>query len=136
MTTKERESNWKKFSKYYTTTKGRASFLLNNARKRAVRDGVECTITQSWIKEKLEVGVCEATGLPLELTVGYGKGHRKNSFSPSLDRISQRGNYSPENTRLTCWIYNRARGAFPDGDFEKMLRALAARGHYALQGPL
>ncbi len=101
--------------------------MLNNARKRAVKDGIQCSITQDWIKEKLEKGVCEVTGILLELNVGNGKGSRKNSFSPSLDRINQTGDYSPENTRLTCWIYNRARGAFSDTDFDRMVDALKTR---------
>jgi hypothetical protein len=127
MTTKEREQNWRKFSKYYTTTKGRAAFMLNNARKRAIKDKVQCLITQDWIRKKLERGVCEVTNLPLELNVGNGKGSRTNSFSPSLDRRNQIGDYSPENTRLTCWIYNRARGAFPDVDFDRMVNALKTK---------
>jgi hypothetical protein len=126
-TEKQRVLNYKKFSKYYTTTNGRASFLLCNARKRAAKAKVKCSITQAWIEEKLKKGVCEVTGIPLELHINGGKGSRSNSFSPSLDRISQTGDYSPENVRLTCWIYNRARGAFPDGDFERMLEALAHR---------
>jgi hypothetical protein len=101
--------------------------MLNNARKRAIKDKVQCLITQDWIRKKLERGVCEVTNLPLELNVGNGKGSRTNSFSPSLDRRNQTGDYSPENTRLTCWIYNRARGAFPDVDFDRMVNALKTK---------
>lgn len=106
------------------TTKGRAVHMLNNARARAKRAGVGCTITQDWIEQKLKIGVCEVTGLPFELKVGNGKGHRNNPFSPSLDRISQKQDYSPDNVRMTCWIYNRARGAFSDVDFDRMIEAL------------
>ena len=108
-TEEQRASNYRKFSRYYTTIKGRAAFLINNARKRAAKAGVACSLTQEWVEEKLKGGVCEVTGIPLELHVGGGKGSRNNSFSPSLDRILQTGEFSPDNIRLTCWIYNRAR---------------------------
>ena len=119
-----REVEWGQFSRFYTTTKGRATHMLNNARKRATNQGVTCTLTQEWIKGKLDVGLCEVTGIPFELRINGGKGHRDNPFSPSLDRINQTGNYSPENVRVTCWIHNRARGAFHDEDFERMISAL------------
>lgn len=41
--------------------------------------------------------------------------------------IDQTGNYSPENVRVTCWIYNRARGAFPQTDFDTMINALKSK---------
>jgi hypothetical protein len=106
------------------TTKGRAAYLLHNAHERAKKAGLECTLTRDWIKAKLETGICEVTGLPFEFKVGGGKGHRDNAFSPSLDRINQKQGYYPENVRVTCWIYNRARGASSDGDFDRMISAL------------
>jgi hypothetical protein len=127
---KVRRLDYTRFSRYYTTIGGRAEHMLNNARARARKRGIACTLTHEWIKEKLDAGICEVTGVPFVFAVGNGKGHKVNSFSPSLDRINQTGDYSPENVRVTCWIYNRARGAFPDADFDKMLDALT-RSPYA-----
>jgi hypothetical protein len=114
----------KQFSKFYCTHKGRATHMLNNAHSRARKLGVNCTLTHEWIQQKLDVGVCEVTGIPFQFTINGGKGHKNNPFSPSLDRINQLGDYTQDNVRVTCWIYNRARGAFPDSAFDKMIEAL------------
>lgn len=97
--------------------------MLNNMRSRARRDGVAATITREWVLKRLEDGTCEITGLSFVLSVGHGRGHARSAFSPSLDRRDAGGDYSPENCRLVCWIYNRARGAFPEDQFETMCRA-------------
>jgi len=119
-----RAIEYTQFSNFYQTTKGRATHMLNNARKRSKVNGIECSLTQDWIKEKLDNGICEVTGIPFVLQMNGGKGHKTNSFSPSLDRIIQDGPYTPENVRVACWIYNRARGAFPPEDFDTMINAL------------
>ncbi len=115
------------FAKFYSTMKGRATHLLNNARARSSRMGLSFDLTREWVLERLNAGKCEVTGIPFVIATGQGRGHRVNSFSPSIDRIDANGHYTQGNCRVVVWIYNRARGAFPDNDFEAMLTALFER---------
>jgi hypothetical protein len=128
-TTKER------FEKYYCTTKGRAGHLLNNARGRAKRDNLEFSLDFEWLKPKLEKAICEVTNLPLVLRVNGGKGHKENSFSPSLERKDNALGYTKENTQLVCWIYNRAKGAFEIADLLILARALDYKAAVILPCP-
>ena len=113
----------KQFNKFYTSIHGRAVHMLNNLRARAKRNDIECNISIEWIEGRLNKGTCEATGLPFILKTNQGKGHRTNSFSPSIDRIDQTGPYTESNCEMTCWIYNRAKGAFPLADLIIMMES-------------
>jgi hypothetical protein len=116
------KSDAKKFQTFYATIHGRAVHMLENARRRAKKNGVNCSLTWEWLEQKLSNGKCEVSNIPFDMSAGNGKGHRKNSWAPSVDRINQMGDYSPENCRMTVWIYNRARGAFPPEDFDRLIK--------------
>lgn len=121
------KTNKQRFEKFYCTVKGRAGHLLNNAKQRARRYGLEYSINYDWLKPKLERGLCEVTGIPLVLKINGGKGHADNSFSPSLERKDNALGYTQDNTQLVCWIYNRAKGAFPITDLITLALALERR---------
>jgi hypothetical protein len=113
-----------RFHKFYATVKGRAGHMLNNARARARRKQLPCDLDYQFIADKLINGKCEVTGLSFVIQSCTGKGHKTNSFSPSLDRIDNTKGYTKDNVRMVVWIYNRAKGAFPISDLLTMLRAL------------
>jgi len=61
--------------------------------------------------------ICEATGVELELKKG-------SPWSVEIDRIKVGGDYTMDNCRLVCAIYNRARWTFSDNDVRIMSNAL------------
>jgi len=115
----------------HSTMAGRVKHALYQASVRAKKAGLPFDLTPEWLQPKLEHGFCEVTGLPLDFEYG-GKGQRANTFSPSLDRVDPMGGYTPENTKVTVWIYNRAKGPSRDEDVLLMARALT-KGGYALK---
>jgi hypothetical protein len=95
------------FKSRRSTNSYRAKYLLSTAKYRC--DNV--TITLDWIADRLEKGVCELTGLPLDLS--KQESFMRNPYSPSLDRIdSKLHEYTPENTRVVIWAVNCAINEF------------------------
>ena len=95
------------------TFTGRARHLVDQARLRARRRDVPCSVRWRSVKVILERGHCQATGLPFVLTGGFGT--RVHPFSPSLDRIDQRYGYTPTNTRVVVTAFNVGRNGWDDG---------------------
>lgn len=92
------------------SVRGRATELLSSARKRARRKGVQITLTRAWIEDRLATGVCQETGMALELS-RHPEGGR-HPRAPSIDRNDRHGGYTPENCRLVIWGWNNARGTY------------------------
>jgi hypothetical protein len=83
--------------------------MVNKARTRAKEKGLPCTLTKEWVAHKIRKGVCEKTGIRFVLNGG-----NKHKHSPSLDQIIPGAGYTPENIRVTVWIFNQARNEFSD----------------------
>lgn len=90
-----------------------AGYMLDNARNSAKRKNREFALSRKWLEAKLTAGVCEVTGIKLNW--------RHEALVPSLDRIDASKGYTEGNTRVTTWIFNRARGAFSDEEFMEYL---------------
>ena len=113
--------------KFNSSLRARSRALIAGARYRAKTSGAVVSLTREWLLEKLRTGVCERTGIPFRFDIERGHRNRANSFSPSLDRRDPHGPYSEDNVDVVCWIFNRAKGAFPFDDFLLMCRRFVNR---------
>lgn len=69
------------------------------------------TITPAWIREQFDKqnGKCAYLHVPLVIPQGL-RPDNGMPWQPSLDRIDNALGYTPQNTRLTSWFWNRLRG--------------------------
>lgn len=101
----------------------RAGKILTWARARAASKGIEFDLTREWLDQRLSAGVCEVSGIALEL--GKPDGQRFHPWAPSVDRVDSRHGYTQENCRVVVWIYNMAKSEWTDADVMKLAQALA-----------
>lgn len=94
----------------------------------AASPAVECidelTITHDWVAARLQPWRCEMTGLSFSF-------ERRSALAPSLDRKDRTMGYTPDNTQVVSWFYNRAKGTTSDSETMRLISA-AAEG---LNGP-
>jgi len=105
--------------KYQATTRGRAVRLIHSAASRC--DLV--TITPEWVEQRLELGLCELSGLPFDFATSRLQG----AYSPSLDRIDPGCGYTPENTRVILWALNAALSHWGAETFKTIAEAWLGR---------
>lgn len=107
---------------YTQSIKGRSKQLLTSARLRAEAAGLEFTITEAWVAERLESGVCPLTGLSFVMDRGKGR----QPYAPSLDRIDPKIGYTPDNARLIISAANLAKNIWSDETLYEWAEALLA----------
>ena len=97
----------------------KAKHLISTAKHRS--DVV--TVTWQWVKEKIDNGFCELTGLPFDLDAQPG--FSKNPYSPSIDRINSKiHEYTPENTRIVLHFVNQALNEYDQKTALPILKAM------------
>lgn len=94
------------------TPAGRARQLLTGAR---MRDAA-CTLELKDILPYVEKGTCPRTGFKFDFVPH--ETHRRNPFSPSLDRLDASKGYVKGNVQVVCSWYNIAKNEYTD---EQML---------------
>lgn len=82
--------------------KNRGAYLFYGITKNCKALGIELDITKEWIQERINVGACEMTGIPFDLS---GK---RSKYSPSVDRYDPKGSYTQDNCAVIIWFLNRA----------------------------
>ena len=85
-----------------------ARYLHGNKKSQAKGKNLPYTLSPEWYAEKLRAGVCEATGLPLDVASVTG------ARIPSVDQIVPGAGYTPDNARLTCFAWNLGRRTWSD----------------------
>lgn len=102
-------------NEYYSTLTGRANRMFNGAKRRAIEKNIEFTITLEFVKERLEKGICERTGIRFEFITSH------SLFAPSIDRIKNNLGYTKDNVQIVCCAYNMGKKNMSDEDFESFI---------------
>ena len=105
------------------STERRAYVVWKRAKDRAKKRGLAFTLTKDFVVSCLALGYCSVTKLPFDMAFGDTK---MNPRAPSLDRVNPALGYTVENTRMVCWLYNRAKGDGSDEDVQMLVEALNA----------
>jgi hypothetical protein len=106
--------------------KRRAIRLIDKARSRARKRGIEFCLTKEWVLDGLIRGTCAVTGIPFDLKNGRGSG-KHNRYAPTIDRTDPSKGYRADNCQLVIYQYNVAKGRWEHDDVMNMARALVVR---------
>lgn len=101
----------------------RAREMIKAIGKRAKRQGFDFDLTTEWLEERLRVGLCEISGVDLDLKHRRRPGAR----TPSVDRIVAGGGYTKENCRVIAMSLNWAISNWGVDEFLPIAEALVAR---------
>ena len=104
------------------TPAGRAKYIFRTARYRASKKSLPFTLTQEWVTDKVNRGVCEATGLSFVFDLNSPS--HAHPFAPSLDQRHPNAGYTPDNTQVVVFIYNQAKQDYDESVVVVMARAL------------
>lgn len=114
------------------TPLGRARALCDAARRRAAKAAIRYDLRAEVIAETIAAGLCQATGLPLDM-LRAGQRGRTRPFAPTLDRVNPKRGYVPGNVRVVAAAYNQARGSW--GDDVLFLVSAARQKHLKKNAP-
>jgi hypothetical protein len=91
----------------------RALYIVQAVRCEAKKKGVRFDISVGWVQSRLDLGVCELSGLPFSLS----SDDRKNL--PSVDRRIPGGDYIEDNCRLILFGLNSLIGRNGDAGISR-----------------
>lgn len=79
----------------------RAVRLHERARLDAHRKGIPFSLSRAWVLDRLQVGVCEATGIEFDLRPA----NSQDGLAPTIYANRQRGGYTPQNALIVLRAY-------------------------------
>lgn len=109
--------------RYYESVEGRSRTLLHGVKRRSRQRGWHVGIDLEFIKSRIEAGYCEVTGIPFDLLQSTTT--KKNSYSPSIDRIDATKPYTPDNSRIVIWQFNMMKAEMSDGELAMLCEIIA-----------
>ena len=115
--------------KYSLTPAKRARKLFLTAKKTAVENDLPFNLTLEWVQQKVGLGLCEVSGLPLDFSP-MPVARQQNPFAPSLDRNIPELGYVMSNVRVVVWLYNVAKSYYSHETLIKLCKALIQREHH------
>lgn len=106
--------NWHKNNPNYSKEKSKqyrsdnfVKNIFNRFKYKAKKADMGFDITLRWIQDRIDCGVCEATGVRFSL-----EGAIRNHLSPSIDRVDPTKGYVRNNCQLVIWAYNAAKNQY------------------------
>lgn len=108
----------------YASPEHRARHMHGAARRRAQRKGLEFSITEGWVLDRVQKGKCELTGL--DFVLGQSPDTMVHPFAPSIDQKRAGHGYTEENCRVVCNAANAALGEWGEEAFEQVAKAYLA----------
>lgn len=106
----------------------RAAYLIAECRRRCARKGYafDLDLHVAEIQERMDRGVCEVTGYPLDSTPTTRKSEWRPN-APSIDRIDPSQGYVLANVRVVCLVVNLAMSSWGEQAVIPILRAWCER---------
>jgi len=96
--------------------------ILSRKRAEARRQHVKFNLNEEWYLAHYSQG-CEVTGRDFESFRDFGvSGGSRGPWYPEIDRIKPGGDYTMDNCRLVCAIYNQAKKDWDDASVLEMIR--------------
>lgn len=116
----KRSAAHKIYSREYRA-KNRAKYLIGECRRRCEKRGWAFNLDQyeDAIQARIDAGVCELTGYPLELKPVKGRPFN----TPSIDRIKPEVGYVYSNIRVICFAANAMLGDWGEEAALMMVRS-------------
>lgn len=105
------------------TIEGRACMLRNRCKQRAKISKLEFDLSIKLIKNKLSLGICEVTKIPLNFS-----SEKYDPYAPSIDRIDSSKGYIDSNIQITCTIYNFCKNQFSSSQVEDFFNNIQKYG--------